>query len=173
MLDDAYIFLNLFISLRRYIEIQHFKPRFLLLCYFLMFELYDLNCILIDVESVSFTFSNQWYYHLMQAQRTLHSKSVAGKFLGCVQASVVGLSHRFHAATGSNCAQVKILASLLGKCRENTSGTIEVLLKRNMNIPADANAVSVLVADLDEFSEQGMILQMLSLIWLSQSVNHA
>ncbi|XP_010942389.1 uncharacterized protein [Elaeis guineensis] len=91
--------------------------------------------------------------YCLSAQQTVHSKSVARNFLGCVQASVVGLSHRFRAATDSNCAQVKILASLLGKCRENTSGTIEVLLKRNMNIPADANAVSVLVADLDELSE--------------------
>ncbi|XP_038972570.1 uncharacterized protein LOC103712405 isoform X2 [Phoenix dactylifera] len=90
--------------------------------------------------------------YCLSAQQIVHSKSVAGKFLGYVHASVVGLSHRFHAATDSNCAQVKMLASLLGKCRENSSGTIEVLLKRNMNIPADANAVSILVADLNEFS---------------------
>jgi len=35
-------------------------------------------------------------------------------------------------------------------------GTTEVILKRNTNIPADANAVSVLVGDLDKFSEEGM-----------------
>jgi hypothetical protein len=35
-------------------------------------------------------------------------------------------------------------------------GTTEVILKRNTNIPADANAVSVLVADLDKFTEEGM-----------------
>ncbi|KAG1331657.1 putative Forkhead-associated (FHA) domain [Cocos nucifera] len=106
-------------------------------------------------ELTKYDFGGAVGHLIASAQQTVHSKSVAGNFLGCVQASVVGLSHRFHAATDSNCAQVKILASLLGKCRENTSGTIEVLLKRNMNIPADANAVSILVADLDQFSEGG------------------
>lgn len=95
--------------------------------------------------------------YCLSAQQIAHSKSVAGNFLGYVQASVVGLSHRFRATTDSNGAQVKLLASLLGKCRENTSGTVEVLLKRNMNIPADANAMSVLVADFDEFPEGGML----------------
>lgn len=92
----------------------------------------------------------------MQAKQILHSKSVSSLYLGSVQASVVGLSHRFRASTDSTDAQVKTLFSVLGKCRENTNGTIEVLLKRNMNIPVDANAVSVLVADLDDFSEEGM-----------------
>ena len=35
-------------------------------------------------------------------------------------------------------------------------GTTEVILKRNTNIPADANAVSVVVGDPDKFSEEGM-----------------
>ncbi|XP_020111151.1 uncharacterized protein LOC109726127 [Ananas comosus] len=95
--------------------------------------------------------------YCLSAKQILHSKSVSSLYLGSVQASVVGLSHRFRASTDSTDAQVKTLFSVLGKCRENTNGTIEVLLKRNMNIPVDANAVSVLVADLDDFSEEGSI----------------
>jgi hypothetical protein len=53
-------------------------------------------------------------------------------------------------------SQLKSLSVFLGKCHENMHGTAEVILKRNSNIPADANAVSVLVADLDKFSEEGM-----------------
>jgi hypothetical protein len=53
-------------------------------------------------------------------------------------------------------SQLKSLSLFLGKCHENMHGTTEVILKRNVNIPADANAVSVLVADLDKFSEEGM-----------------
>jgi hypothetical protein len=74
---------------------------------------------------------------------------------GSIQTSVVGISHRFHIPSDAG-KQLRALSTFLGKCRENMYGTTEVILKRNTNIPADANAVSVLVADLDKFSEEGM-----------------
>ncbi|WOL01797.1 hypothetical protein Cni_G10514 [Canna indica] len=84
----------------------------------------------------------------------------SGNFLGSVKSSVVGLSHRFHASIDPNGGQLKLLASIL-RCRENTSGTIEVLLKRILNIPADANAVSVSVAaDIDHLSEEADSVQL-------------
>lgn len=90
----------------------------------------------------------------------MQCKTSSGHFFGSVQATVVGLSHRFHASPDPNGGQLKVLASLLGKCRENTSGMVEVFLKRATNIPADANAVSVVVtADLDKFSVGGKHFQ--------------
>ncbi|KAJ4961789.1 hypothetical protein NE237_021699 [Protea cynaroides] len=80
-------------------------------------------------------------------------QSTGIKFLGSIEASVVGLSHRFHAAFDSSGAQLKTLATFLGKCHENAYGMSEVILRRNTNIPADSNAVSVLVCNLDKFSE--------------------
>lgn len=91
------------------------------------------------------------YY--MSAKESVHSVSRDMKFLGSVQASVVGLSHRFRSTTDSNGAQLKTLASVLRKYQENNTGNLEVILKRSTHIPADANAVSVHVADLDEFVE--------------------
>ncbi|ONK58693.1 uncharacterized protein A4U43_C09F15700 [Asparagus officinalis] len=82
-----------------------------------------------------------------------HSQSTSMKYLGSAQVSVVGLGHRFHTAADSNGAQLKTLASFLGKFQGNARSTLEVLLKRNINIPADSNAMSVFVADVDEFSE--------------------
>ncbi|KAF6163787.1 hypothetical protein GIB67_012146 [Kingdonia uniflora] len=81
------------------------------------------------------------------------SRPTSMKFLGSVEASIVGLNHRFHCMADSNGAQLKILAAFLGKCRRNAFGMSEVVLRRNTSIPADANAVSVLIGDLDEFSE--------------------
>ncbi|KAF5184500.1 forkhead-associated domain-containing protein / FHA domain-containing protein [Thalictrum thalictroides] len=75
------------------------------------------------------------------------------KFVGSVEASLVGLKHRFHTTADSNGAALKTLAAFLGKCQENAFAMSEVVLKRNHNIPADANAVSVLICNLDEFSE--------------------
>ncbi|XP_073005760.1 uncharacterized protein [Typha latifolia] len=93
-----------------------------------------------------------WANYVLSVKQILRLYSGSEKFLGSVEASVVGLSHLFRISSDSNGAQLKMLASLLGTCQENANGTIEVLLKRNTNISADANAVSVLVADLDEFS---------------------
>lgn len=81
------------------------------------------------------------------------SRSFGTKFLGSVEASVVGLKYRFHTSADSNGAQLKTLAAFLRRCQENAFGMSEVLLRRNTNIPADSNAVSVLICDLDEASE--------------------
>ncbi|GKV17466.1 hypothetical protein SLEP1_g27975 [Rubroshorea leprosula] len=74
------------------------------------------------------------------------------KFLGLVEASVVGLSHLFRTAADSNGAQLKKLASYLGKSHENAYGMLDIVLRRASNIPADENAVSVLVPNPDELS---------------------
>lgn len=100
-------------------------------------------------------FSHPEAENCVPAKCTRHSRSAAMKYLGSAQVSVVGLNHRFHAAADSSGAQLKTLASFLGKFQENAHEILEVLLKRNKNIPADANAMSVSVADLDEFSEGG------------------
>lgn len=81
------------------------------------------------------------------------------KYVGSAQVSVVGLSHRFHTSADSNGAHLKTLASFLRNFQEHASGTLEVLLRRNLNIPADSNAMSVFVADLDEFSDGGKAFQ--------------
>ncbi|XP_078154875.1 forkhead-associated domain-containing protein / FHA domain-containing protein isoform X3 [Carex rostrata] len=85
----------------------------------------------------------------LSAKQVLHMKSIPGICLGCVHTSVVGLNHRFGASVDSNAGQFKMLAKILGKCVVNSSGTVEVILKRNTNIPADANAVSVIMKDRD------------------------
>ncbi|XP_042501635.1 uncharacterized protein LOC122079325 isoform X2 [Macadamia integrifolia] len=92
------------------------------------------------------------YMHFLSAHQCM-MQSTGIRFLGSVEASVVGLSHRFHTAADSSGVQLKTLATFLGKCQENAYAMTEVILKRNTNIPADANAVSVLVCNLDEFSE--------------------
>ncbi|XP_059638737.1 uncharacterized protein LOC132281011 isoform X2 [Cornus florida] len=94
------------------------------------------------LETMHFLYGNQ-----------SESRSFGVKFLGSVEASVVGLSHLFRTSVDSNGAQVKKLAALLGKCRENVYGMTQIILRRNTTIPADVNAVSVLGFDADEFSE--------------------
>ncbi|RCV33451.1 hypothetical protein SETIT_7G084500v2 [Setaria italica] len=94
--------------------------------------------------------------YFLSAKHILHTKSANRTFVGSVQTSVVGLSHRFHMPSNAG-SQLRALSAFLGKCRENMHGTTEVILKRNTNIPADANAVSVLVADLHNFSEEGSV----------------
>ncbi|XP_021286503.1 uncharacterized protein LOC110418179 isoform X2 [Herrania umbratica] len=78
------------------------------------------------------------------------------KFLGLVEASVVGLSHLFRTAADTNAALLKKLALFLGKTCENEYGMLDVVLRRNTNIPADENAVSVLVPNPDELSERAL-----------------
>ncbi|KAA8540586.1 hypothetical protein F0562_024495 [Nyssa sinensis] len=85
------------------------------------------------------------------------SWSFGVKFLGSVEASVVGLSHLFRASVDSNGTQLKKLAALLGKCHENAYGMSHIILRRNTNIPADLNAVSVLVPHPDQFSGEDCI----------------
>uniref|UniRef100_A0ACD5UR07 Uncharacterized protein n=1 Tax=Avena sativa TaxID=4498 RepID=A0ACD5UR07_AVESA len=94
--------------------------------------------------------------YCLSENRILHTRSARRMFLGSVQTSVVGLSHRFHMPFDAG-SQLKSLSVFLGKCHENMHGTTEVILKRNANIPADANAVSVLIADLDKFSEEDSV----------------
>ncbi|PVH35250.1 hypothetical protein PAHAL_7G135100 [Panicum hallii] len=94
--------------------------------------------------------------YFLSEKHILHKKSAHRVYVGCVQTSVVGLSHRFHMPSDVG-SQLRALSAFLGKFRENMHGTTEVILKRNTNIPADANAVSVLVADLDKFSEEGSV----------------
>ncbi|XP_058226556.1 uncharacterized protein LOC131335283 isoform X1 [Rhododendron vialii] len=90
---------------------------------------------------------------------TCASRSEGAKVLGSVETSVVGLSHLFRTSADSNGAQIKKLASFIAKCHENANGMLEILLRRNRNIPADANAVSILVPNPEDFS-QGDCLQL-------------
>ncbi|KAE8126206.1 hypothetical protein FH972_020945 [Carpinus fangiana] len=93
------------------------------------------------IESTRFLPANHWA-----------SCSFGVKFLGSVEASVVGLSHLFRTAADSNGAQLKKLAAFLGKSCDRAYGMSEIVLRRNKNVPADANAVSVLVPNPDKFS---------------------
>ncbi|KAG8379624.1 hypothetical protein BUALT_Bualt07G0108100 [Buddleja alternifolia] len=79
-------------------------------------------------------------------------ESFALKFLSSVEASVVGLSHIYRASADSNGEQLKKLALFLGKCHENMDGMSEIVLRRDTNIPADKNAVSVLIPNPEDFS---------------------
>ncbi|KAL0342219.1 UNVERIFIED_CONTAM: hypothetical protein Scaly_1884500 [Sesamum calycinum] len=74
------------------------------------------------------------------------------KFLSSVEASVVGLSHIYRARADSNGEQLKKLALFLGKCHENMDGMSEIILRRDANIPADGNAVSVLIPNPEDSS---------------------
>uniref|UniRef100_A0A6N2KZH2 HIRAN domain-containing protein n=1 Tax=Salix viminalis TaxID=40686 RepID=A0A6N2KZH2_SALVM len=98
--------------------------------------------------------------HLVTSVPGIHSRrspnlpsgSSSVQFLGSVEASVVGLSHLFHTAADRNGLQLKQLAAFLGKCCENVYGMSEIVLRRNLNVPADVNAVSILVPNPDQFS---------------------
>lgn len=82
------------------------------------------------------------------------------KSFGLVRASVAGLSHLFHTVADRNGAQLKRLAAFLGKSCEKAYGMSKVVLRRNTNVPADANAVSVLVPNPDQLSEGGEALKL-------------
>ncbi|CAL9229514.1 unnamed protein product [Arabidopsis halleri] len=79
------------------------------------------------------------------------------EFLGSVEASVVGLSYVFRSANDSTGAQLKRLASFIRRTRENSLGMLELVLRRNTNVPADANAVSVLVPNPDDDSRDDFV----------------
>ncbi|CAN1138528.1 hypothetical protein LINPERPRIM_LOCUS5190 [Linum perenne] len=72
--------------------------------------------------------------------------------LGWAEASVVGLSHLFHARSDIKGVQLKRLAAFLSRTCENADGMVEVVLRRNMSVVADGNAVSVLVPNPDQAS---------------------
>lgn len=78
------------------------------------------------------------------------------KLLGSFEASVVGMSHIYRYLADSNGAQLKKLASYLGKCDEDMHGMSEVVLRRDTNIPADRNAVSVLIPNPEDFPAGGI-----------------
>ncbi|KAM1339719.1 hypothetical protein ACFX2I_038464 [Malus domestica] len=78
-----------------------------------------------------------------------HGASSGAKFLGSVEASVVGLSYLFRNAKDSNGAKLKKLASFLRKSCEHAKA-LSIVLTRNTNVPADANAVNIVVPDSNE-----------------------
>lgn len=83
----------------------------------------------------------------MQFLPANHPKSWSSyvEFLGSVETSIVGLGHLFWSADKSG-AKLKKLAAFIGSCyREH--GMSKVVIRRNKNIPADANAVSIFIAN--------------------------
>ncbi|PWA91862.1 forkhead-associated domain-containing protein / FHA domain-containing protein [Artemisia annua] len=77
--------------------------------------------------------------------------------LGSVDASVVGISHLYRTSVDSNGALLKRLAGVLGNIYANAYGLLEVILRRNVNIAADANAVSIAVSESQESPGRGCI----------------
>ncbi|XP_030473624.2 uncharacterized protein LOC115691188 isoform X2 [Syzygium oleosum] len=67
------------------------------------------------------------------------------KHIAMVKASITGVSHLLHAAADSDGATLRKLAIFLSDSRINASGMLETTLRRETNIPADYNAVSILV----------------------------
>ncbi|CAN0915962.1 hypothetical protein LINGRAHAP2_LOCUS29436 [Linum grandiflorum] len=93
--------------------------------------------------------------HSYKAQNTSRCNLVSPVVgsLGWAEASVVGLSHLFHARSDVKGIQLKRLAAFLSRTYENSDGMSEVVLRRNMSVVADGNAVSVLVSNPDQASE--------------------
>ncbi|XP_073040041.1 uncharacterized protein [Primulina eburnea] len=87
------------------------------------------------------------------------TESGGAKLLTSVEASVVGMSYIYHASADSNGARLRKLASFLSKCDENLDGMSEIVLKRDTNIPADRNAVSVFIPNPED-SSLGDIIQL-------------
>lgn len=75
--------------------------------------------------------------------------------LGSVEASAVGISHLFRTSADSSGALLKRLAHVVGKCHVNAYGLLEVILRRNLNITADANAISVAISHSEELPDGG------------------
>lgn len=71
---------------------------------------------------------------------------------------MVGLSYMYHGSADSNGARLRKLASFLSKCDENLDGMSEIVLKRDTNIPADRNAVSVFIPNPEDSSLGGKIV---------------
>ncbi|XP_057858542.2 uncharacterized protein LOC131067524 isoform X2 [Cryptomeria japonica] len=74
--------------------------------------------------------------------------------LGTVPTSVVGLSFHFRAAADPKGERLKALTTLLRSSRPNVDGMIPVLLRRTLNACTDANAISVIVCDINGSSEE-------------------
>ncbi|KAI7731877.1 hypothetical protein M8C21_032241, partial [Ambrosia artemisiifolia] len=77
--------------------------------------------------------------------------------LGSVEASVVGISHLFRTSADSNGALLKRLARVIGKSHISSYGLLEVVLRRNLSIAADANAISVAISDSEDPPDGGCI----------------
>lgn len=82
-----------------------------------------------------------------------HSTSclVFPKHIAMVKASIAGVSHLLHAVADSDGATLRKLASFLSDSNINASGMLETTLRRETNIPADYNAVSILVRNPNNF----------------------
>lgn len=74
-----------------------------------------------------------------------------------VKASIAGVSHLLHAAADSDGATLRKLAIFLSDSRINASGMLETTLRRETNIPADYNAVSILVRNPNNSFKGGKI----------------
>ncbi|CAN8256942.1 unnamed protein product [Cochlearia groenlandica] len=98
------------------------------------------------VASVPGIHSHKPYYFTESVRSNM---SFNKEFLGYVEASVVGLSYLFRSTNDSTGTQLKRLASYISRTRENSLGMLELVLRRNTNVPADPNAVSVLVPNPD------------------------
>ncbi|CAN6470465.1 unnamed protein product [Victoria cruziana] len=97
---------------------------------------------------------NLKHVHYLTELQPVHQTAIGSpKFVGSVITSLVGLSHRFQAKVDAGGVQLKALASIILKCRENVHGMLEVILQRNHGIPADSNAVSVFIDRPAECSE--------------------
>ncbi|GAB2257602.1 hypothetical protein Droror1_Dr00013762 [Drosera rotundifolia] len=105
------------------------------------------------------SYRTRFVTELMQFYPTTISRSSSsgGRFLGSVQASVVGVRHLFRTRTDTKGAQLRKLAAFLGTPSHNVCRMSEVVLRRNKNVPADSNAVTVLVPSLKNSSKEDCV----------------
>ncbi|XP_076919289.1 uncharacterized protein LOC143580033 [Bidens hawaiensis] len=87
--------------------------------------------------------------YISESGHSCTSRPLKRMLLGSVEASVVGISNLFRTSADSNGALLKRLAHAIGKCHVSAYGLVEVVLKRNLSIAADANAISVAISDSD------------------------
>ncbi|KAJ7546704.1 hypothetical protein O6H91_08G051000 [Diphasiastrum complanatum] len=73
------------------------------------------------------------------------SKQTSSTYLGIVDSTVVGIIHRFRPEADPNGVRLRALATISSKGSVDADGLIQVILKREMNVSVDPNAVSVLV----------------------------
>lgn len=70
---------------------------------------------------------------------------------------MVGISHLYQRAADSKGVRLKTLATFLGYSCKSSLGKLEIVLRRNHNVPADANAVGVFVPDPDRTFSGGTV----------------
>ncbi|KAF3773680.1 Tyrosyl-DNA phosphodiesterase 1 [Nymphaea thermarum] len=105
------------------------------------------------IQESMFPYNLEHVHYLTELQPIHQTATRCSEFVGSVVASLVGLSHRFQAKVDPGGVQLKALASIIQKRRENAYGMLEVILQRNHCIPADCNAVSVIINHPAECSE--------------------